>query len=70
MKIENVVAACHRKGIPRVFINLNAATNCSCGHRQAHNILSVHFYNMAQHFKLQERGTVHLGVFTAAIRNI
>ena len=34
MKTEDVVAACHRHGIPRVFISLNAATNCSCGHRQ------------------------------------
>lgn len=40
MEIQDVVAACHRNGIPRVFISLNAATNCSCGHRQAHNILS------------------------------
>jgi len=55
MKIEDVVAACHRDGIPRVFISLNAATNCSCGHRPVHNILSVHYYNMAQHYRLQER---------------
>jgi len=66
MKIEDVVAVCHRNGIPRVFISLNAATNCSCGHRQAHN--SSVQYGAA--LRAAGKGTVHLGVLTAAIRNI
>jgi hypothetical protein len=66
MKIEDVVAACHRNGIPRVFISLNAATNSSCGHRQAHNSLVQ--YGAA--LRAAGKGTVHLGVRTAAIRNI